>query len=158
MGKIGSFNDVAISPDALEKFANDPAAAAEMEAELQQFIDLEQSDKDAASKIDSTLLGRGMVVDKNGETSFWAVGASTSNTFGPSVAQTSPKVEEQAQRHKPEAFRRHVHQNCAVEKQPCETFSVGYHTAVSFFALAPAGALATFRAVPLSMASVRASL
>ncbi len=44
--KVGKSNDVLIHPDALEKFANDSEAAAEMEGELKEFIDSEQSDKD----------------------------------------------------------------------------------------------------------------
>jgi hypothetical protein len=76
-GKAGELNDVAISPKALEKFAKDPKAAAKMEAELQEFIDLEQYDKDMLAANSHELTGRGMVVDKNGETSFWVTGTPT---------------------------------------------------------------------------------
>jgi hypothetical protein len=80
MSKAGEINDVAISPKALEKFAKDPKAAAKMEAELQEFIDLEQVDKDTLAAIGHKLTGRGMVVDKNGETSFWVTGTLVKET------------------------------------------------------------------------------
>jgi hypothetical protein len=73
-GKSGEFNDVAISPEALDKFANDPAAAAEMEALLQEFLDAEPRARALAESLGATDAARGMVVDKNGEATFWMSG------------------------------------------------------------------------------------
>lgn len=77
MSKSGQFNDVAISPHALDKFANDPAAAAEMEALLKEFLGLEQRARDTAEALGATDAARGMVVNKNGEASFWMSGTVT---------------------------------------------------------------------------------
>jgi hypothetical protein len=76
-GQIGSFNGITISGKALEKMANDPKMASRIEGEMQTFLDSEQRDKDDLAKEGHTLLARGMVVDKNGDTSFWMVGQNT---------------------------------------------------------------------------------
>lgn len=77
-GQVGKTNGVLIHPDALDKFANDPEAAAKMESELKEFIDSEQSSKDYFDSLGMKLLGRGMVVDENGETRFWCLTQSSS--------------------------------------------------------------------------------
>jgi hypothetical protein len=47
-GRNGEFNDVAIHPDALTKFANDPTAA-EFENALKSFLDSEQKHRQAGA-------------------------------------------------------------------------------------------------------------
>ena len=80
MGKSGEFNDVAISPEALAKFANDPQAATEMEALLQEFLALEPRARALAESLGAKDAARGMVVDKNGDATFWMSGTVTSGT------------------------------------------------------------------------------
>jgi hypothetical protein len=71
MGKEGEFNDVAIHPAALEKYANNPEAAALFEENLKIFIGKEQQDKQRVAAYGAEITGRGMVVDKDGKISLW---------------------------------------------------------------------------------------
>jgi hypothetical protein len=72
----GDMNNVAIHPDALDKFAKDPAAAAKFEDALRGFLDSEQQDKDYAASQGMVMTGRGLYVDKDGNIGAWAVGHS----------------------------------------------------------------------------------
>ncbi len=77
MGRICCFSDVIISPGALDTFANSPASSAALETELRAFIDQERHEKAVAAEKGHSLFWRGMVLDRNGGVSFWAIGAQT---------------------------------------------------------------------------------
>jgi hypothetical protein len=90
-GKAGEFNDVLIHPDALEKFANDPESASKFESQLKTFLDGAERDKNILNGAGGTITGRGMVVDENGEASYWAVGQTTRGDDGDSASQKMRK-------------------------------------------------------------------
>lgn len=71
------------------------------------------------------------------------------------LLMTLPQIQQKPKRHKPHLFRSEVQLRRAVIEQPSEQFIIVYSAVTAFFEVS---SLSTFRFVPLSIASVIASL
>ena len=71
------------------------------------------------------------------------------------LLMTLPQIQQKTKRHKPHLFRSEVQLRRAVIEQPSEQFIIVYSAVTAFFEVS---SLSTFRFVPLSIASVIASL
>jgi hypothetical protein len=108
----GDLNNVAIHPDALDKFAKDPAAAAKFEETLKWFLDSEDANKAYADSQDMVLTGRGLYVREDGSMGAWAIGYNKAS--GKSAGEISIEKQKEALK---EADKKHAEKKAEEKRE-----------------------------------------
>lgn len=88
------YNNIAVSPNIIEKMASDPSTAERYESVFEEISHNSERVEKFAKENNQEILGAGAVIDKNGKVSYWMVGRSKDKFENPGTVYKD-KIQQQ---------------------------------------------------------------